>query len=128
EPVTRATVLKSIKPVEELRKALRILEQLKTQTTIDEGSIQALRLASIQVSSNASKDPVLYLKPLEAIKRIVIGLQNKQAVSLQDIALSQNALQKIAGIPSLLPSKKHVKPAPSLSEQYFRNLQKSTLQ
>ncbi|MEO8172227.1 MAG: hypothetical protein ABI581_04055 [Sediminibacterium sp.] len=125
EPVTRTNISAASRPVEELRNALYVLEQLKTTNVVDERSIHMLRLAGIQVNNYAVREPGAYLKPLEAMKRIVQALNNRKSPMLTDISTSQKALQKMADAPLSLPSKKIVTPALSLSEQYFRNLQKT---
>ncbi|MES2374469.1 MAG: hypothetical protein V4557_17970 [Bacteroidota bacterium] len=125
EPVTRANISAAVKPVEELRDALRILEQLKTGSSIDERSIHTLRLAGVQINNYAVREPGMYLKPLEATKRILQALSDKHSPTFADILLSQKALQKMADEPALLPSKKRATPSLSLSEQYFRNLNKN---
>lgn len=125
EPVMRSNISAPMKPVEELRDALRILEQLKTGNTVDERSIHAVRLAGVQVNNYAVREPGAYLKPLEAMKRILQALNGKQSPVAADIIVAQKALQKMADAPSLLPSKKLSAPALSLSEQYFWNLNKN---
>ncbi|MES2331049.1 MAG: hypothetical protein V4539_15705 [Bacteroidota bacterium] len=125
EPVTQTNISPSIKPVEELRDGLRILEQLKTGNTIDERSIHTLRLAGVQVNNNAVREPAVYIKPLEAMKRILLSLSDKRSPEFTDIIISQKAIQRIADAPALLPSKKQSTPALSLSERYFWNLNKN---
>jgi hypothetical protein len=125
EPITRTNISPAQKPAEELRDALRILEQLKTGSAIDERSVHVLRLAGVQLNNYATREPGSYLKPLEAMKRILQALNDKHPPTFADIVSSQKALQKMADEPALLPSRKRVTPSLSLSEQYFRNLNKN---
>lgn len=126
EPVTRQSIAAPVDPVEELRTALAILEQLKKRVILNERGIQVLRIASAQLSSYAAKDPALFLPALENMKRIINTAQEKQMAANADIMIAQRALQKIAGTPAGLPSQKRSSAGSSLSEQYFKNLSKKS--
>jgi hypothetical protein len=126
EPVTNTTIAPTVNSVDELRKALAVMEQLKNDVYIDERAIRFLRLASVQLSNAAAKEPALYLSAYESMKKIIDASQRRQSASRGDIVLSEKALQKMAGIPFLLPSKKQSVPGLTLSEQYFQNLHKNT--
>ena len=128
EPFTHATVKPATDPVDDIRTALAVLEILKKQNTIHDKAVQVLRLSAAQLSTRATKEPSLYLPALEAMKRIITASEQKQFAAYNDIISAQKALQTIAGIPVALPSKKEYAPAPSLSEQYFRNLHKNEKQ
>jgi hypothetical protein len=125
EPLTRANISPAVKPVEELREALHILEQLKTGGGRDERSVHALRLAGVQINNYAVREPGIYLKPFEAMKRVLQALNDQREPAPADIISVQKALQKMADDPALLPSKRRATPSLSLTEQYFRNLNKN---
>ena len=125
DPVSNTTITPTANPEDDLRKALAVLEQLKNDVYIDGRDIQFLRLAAVQLSNAAAKEPAIYLSAFEAIKKIIAASENRQSASRKDILLSEKALQKIAGTPFVLPSKKQSVPALSLSEQYFQNLHKN---
>ena len=128
EPNTRATIKPAADPVEDIRTALAVLELLKKKYIINDKAIQVLRLATAQLSNRATKEPSFYLPALEGMKRIINSSEHKQYATHTDILRAQKALQKMAGIPFALPSKKQSVPALSLSEQYFRNLHKNNNQ
>jgi hypothetical protein len=128
EPVTHTNVATAKDTVEELRNALAVLELLKKQITVNDKAIQVLRIAAVQVSSQAAKNPSLYLSALEGMKRIITASQDKRHPAYADIVASQKAIQEMAGVPVGLPSAKKGAPSLSLSEQYFRNLQKNVKQ
>jgi hypothetical protein len=125
DPVTNTTIVPTANPAEDLRKALAVLEQLKNDIYIEGRDIQALRLAAVQLSTAAAKEPAVYLSAFEAMKKIIAASQNRESASRRDIVLSEKALQKMAGTPFVLPSKKQSVPGLSLSEQYFQNLHKN---
>ena len=124
EPVSNLSIKPAANPVDDLRKALAVLEQLKNHEPIGEQSIQLLRLATVQVSNYAAKEPAIYLGALSAMKKIIDASQNKQMVLRADILVAEKALQRIARLPAVLPSKQKSIPV-KLTEQYFENLYKN---
>jgi hypothetical protein len=125
EPITSNRITPAEDVAAGIRNALPVLETLKKENIADEKSIQLLRLAAAQLNNYAAKEPALYLGGLESMKKIITAVQNKKYLSPADIFTVEKALQKMAGAPALLPSKKRTLPGWSLQDAYFRNLQKN---
>jgi hypothetical protein len=125
EPITSNRITPAEDVAAGIRNALPVLEMLKKENIADEKSIQLLRLAAAQLNNYAAKEPALYLGGLESMKKIITAVQNKKRSSPADILTVEKALQKMAGAPALLPSKKRTLPGWSLQDAYFRNLQKN---
>ncbi|MEN0052172.1 MAG: hypothetical protein AAGC65_00815 [Mucilaginibacter sp.] len=112
-----------IKPVADqqadIKKAVAILQQLKSQPVLGNADRYVLTSANQQLSIKASAEPGSYLTALSAMRRI---LTTKKEIRPQDIAIVEKAIQKI-----LLPAKKMPSTAQNpvdmgLSKEYYKNL------
>lgn len=124
EPKSSTSVKPVAEKMQELRDALAVLEFCKSGLAVNERQLQTLRLASVQLSERAAREPALYLSPLESMRKVIATAQAKQRPQASDVVRSQQALQKILSVPFVQPAKKHA-PASSLQDAYFRNLQKN---
>lgn len=125
EPQTTGTINKPVGNAETIAAALSILEQLKATQTVSITNGQTLQQAMQLLNSKAGQEPAAYLNGLQAMKKILENLQTKSPIQKADINTAENALQRMAATPALLPQKNNAMPYNQLQQQYFKNLQKA---
>ncbi|MDB5231209.1 MAG: hypothetical protein JWN76_2014, partial [Chitinophagaceae bacterium] len=103
-----------------LRKAISILEDLKMQRITD---LTELRQASEQLAIKATGLPLLYVNALQSLRKILNSTTGNY--SQNDIAIVQQALQRILLSPSQQPAQQNNFDPSILSGRYFLNLQKN---
>jgi len=112
-----------IKPVADqqinLKKAVVILQQLKSKSTIADADRYILASANQQLSAKASAEPGSYLTALSAMRRI---LSAKNEVIPQDITLVEKAIQKTLIPAKKVPSSMQIPVDMGLSQEYYKNL------
>lgn len=128
QPVVKEEVEKDKDAYEVSRKAAGILGLLRTRTTITSGATEILQQANLQIFNEAASQPSLFLPAVESMKKIVSATANHKPVKLSDIAVVENALQKMLSVPGKLPPKNSRFSYQELSDSYFKNLNKSNQQ
>ncbi len=107
----------------QLRKALGMLEQLKTgQPSVDAAGMALLQSARQSLATKAAAAPAQYLSSLEAINRIARAVQQKQSPGLTDITLAQHGLYLLLAPPPGLPAAASAPADNQLYQQYFQQL------
>ena len=103
----------------DLKKAVTILQQLKSQPVLGNTDRYILASANQQLSVKASAEPGSYLTALSAMRRI---LSTKGDAKLQDIALAEKAIQKTLVSAKKMPSAAQNPVDMGLSQEYYKNL------
>jgi hypothetical protein len=104
------------------RAAISILEELKSNQFINPASFNILQESARQIGKAARSSPSQYLSSYQAIKKILHNLNEKKSSAINDIIITQQALQKIISPAylSLQPQKESADM--NLAQQYFKNL------
>ena len=102
-----------------IRKALGLLEALKSRKAVEPLTIQILEDASMQLSNKAAQNPSGYIDALSSMRKIL----NNNYTEI-DINKAGRGLQKMLLPSSTLPVQSLGKPRNKLSQQYFKNLNK----
>jgi hypothetical protein len=125
-PIKSASLKQDIKPeadqLESLRKAAEILGQLKVGTSINAQQQQMLIPANKQLSIKATTEPSSYLAAMNALNNI---LSPNKKIKQGDIILVQRAIQKALHAASKTPAAGQNSLDMGLSQQYFKNLNRS---
>lgn len=124
EPTTHEVQVKNKDAAESIIMAIPILENIKNKIPLKNEEIEILKRASAQLSLAGSSAPTVFLAPLAAMRRILENAHDPSKVLSSDIALAENAFQKILPPVTKLPSPSDSHPVMDLSRQYFRNLNK----
>jgi len=122
QPLVNSSIPKSKEPIESMRMAIPVLENLKNGIPLKNGEIEVLKQASQQLNLSAVSSPALYLTAVAAMRRIVEHVDKPGDIAPSDIALVENAFQMILPVHSKLPASPNTAPATNLSAQYFKNL------
>lgn len=128
QPVHQQEVEKKKDNDEAGRKAIGLLEMLRTKNELNAASIETLQLASNHLYHKAVSQPSLYLPAAAAMKRILTAVSNHKQVKASDIAFVENGLQKMLSVPDKLPSASSKTVYEGLSDDYFKTLNKSNSQ
>lgn len=125
-PIKSASLKQDLKPVpdqfESLRKAYVVLNGLKPGTSITGIELQALTTANHQLSIKAAAEPDTYLAALNALNNI--SSPNKK-IKQTDITLVQRAIQKALSAANKTPAAGQNSMDMGLSQQYYKNLNRS---
>lgn len=124
EPTTHEVQIKNKDAAGSIIMAIPILENFKNNIPLKNEEIEILKRASAQLSLAGSSAPAVFLAPLAAMRRILENAHDPSKVLSSDIALAENAFQKILPTVTRLPSPSDSHPVMDLSRQYFRNLNK----
>jgi hypothetical protein len=108
-----------------LRSALGVLQTIKWNSRRDVDAIAILQNAGTALREKAVEDPSKYLPAYVAFQKILHVLENGSPVDDNDIALVENALQRLIKPLSEVPSARENTGKEELSDYYFRNLKKS---
>src|SRR6185295_8967378 len=87
-----------------LREALGILELLKTAGVLTDSNRLRLHEAGARLNEYAVAQPSVYLTPVNAMRRIMDGLETGKAIQLNDINEVERSFQQILPAPGNLPS------------------------
>ncbi|PWK78433.1 hypothetical protein LX99_02277 [Mucilaginibacter oryzae] len=124
--IKSASIKQEIKPkedeLESLRRAAEVLSQLKADTPVNIQQQQILNPVNRQLSAKAARSPGSYLSALNALNSI---LSPNRKIKQSDIILVQKAIQKALHEVSKTPVAGQNSPDMGLSEQYFKNLNRS---
>jgi hypothetical protein len=122
--IVQPTAQKQFPPAEEslntMRKALGILEQLKTDGVLSGNSLTILDQAHRQLGTKATSEPGIYLSSFEALKNILAG-----NITVNNIRLSEKAFQKMLDASPGIPYPAESSPGHDMSKEYFINLKKT---
>lgn len=124
QPVLHAEFKKTKSVEDEIRKAIGILEYLKAASALDNEAIQTVQEAQVQLNKKASYEPSLYLASVSAMNRVVEAATNHKTCSINDIRLAQKGLERLVGLPALLPYSGNGNPDKGLGQYYFKNLKR----
>jgi hypothetical protein len=102
-----------------LKKAVLLLQQLKSQPALGAADRYILASANQQLSAKAAAQPGSYLSALSAMRRI---LSAKEGVKPQDIAVVEKAIQKTLVAAKKTPSAMQSQVDMGLSQEYYKNL------
>jgi hypothetical protein len=105
-----------------LKKSVGVLEQLKVSPVLNGGDYHTLQSVNQQISAKATQQPAIYLGAARAMRRILSG--NKANTS-GDVAVIEQAIQKILPANEPLPQNTSSSPDMGLSRQYFLKLNHS---
>lgn len=122
EPLLQKDVTQQPDVQQPVREALSLLEEMKVAGK-QLPALTVLQQANLRLHEMAIQQPAVYLKAVEAMKRILAAQPLNTPVALNDILTVQAALQQLLTVPPRLPAAGKSNSTQSLSEQYFRNLQ-----
>ena len=122
QPLANSTIPKNKEPIESMRMAIPILENLKNGIPLKNDDREVLKQASQQLNLSGVSAPAIYLTAVAAMRRIVEHVGKPGDVKSSDITLVENAFQMILPVHSKLPAARNTGPATNLSGQYFKNL------
>jgi len=121
--VNEPIIKQDIKPVADqlagLRKAVEILEQLKSSGGLSSKDLQILTLVNQQLSLQASAEPRIYLAALSAMRRI---LSDRSNIKPDDITRVEKAIQKTLTPAKRMPVAMQNPVDMGLSQEYYKNL------
>lgn len=121
--VNQPTIKQDIKPgadqLVSLRKAVEILEQLKSDGVLSSKDLQVLALTNQQLSLRASAEPRIYLTALSAMRRI---LSDRGNIKPGDIITVEKAIQKTLTPAKRMPVAMQKPVDMGLSQEYYKNL------
>jgi hypothetical protein len=117
QPVNQFTYKPGDENINKVRRALSVLEQLRSKEIIDASSQEALEEASIQLSDKAAAEPSTYLPSLQSLRKIL-----KKNYTSQDINRAGSGLHQMLSAASRTPQQSSMQPSMKLSQRYFRNL------
>jgi hypothetical protein len=102
-----------------LKKAVLILQELKSNPVMGDADRYILASANQQLSVKASAEPGSYLTALSAMRRI---LSAREEVKPQDIIVVAKAIQKTLASAKKAPSAVQSQADMGLSQEYYKNL------
>ncbi|HEY1164640.1 MAG TPA: hypothetical protein VGE90_05715 [Chitinophaga sp.] len=109
--------------IERLPQALAILERLKSGTPVsDPVTINILREAARQMSTQATASPARYLSSLQAMRRVLDALEQRIAINPVTVTEAAQAVYDMVPEPARLPQAVRIAAGAGLSQQYFKNL------
>ena len=108
---------------ERLPQALAILELLKSGATVsDPVTINILRQAARQMSTQATASPARYLSSLQAMRGVLDALEQRIAVNPDAVTAAAQAVYDMVPEPARLPQAVRIASGAGLSQQYFKTL------
>lgn len=118
EPTSHEDIKKAGDQFETLKKAVIILEQLKTDPKLNAIDQHTLQVASVQLSNKAVAQPGVYLPAVSAMKQIVTSGK----ASAANIAVVEKAIQRALPLNHAMPQSPASAADIGLSQGYFKNL------
>ena len=119
QPATQQNEKQKDSSVQTIRKALGVLEKLRSKEALQKSDVAVLEEAGTQLSAMAASHPVAYLAAYEALQKII-----ENEVKTSDINVAGNAFQKMITSFSSQPQGVPSAPDMNLSKRYFMNLNK----
>lgn len=116
QPVKQENIRKPESSVSELRAALSILEELRTNGSVDAARKSMLQKAFYELSLKAADMPSIYIPSLSALKKIL-----NDTYRVGDIAAAQEGLQRMIAPAAKLPSPANISTM-GLRKEYFNQL------
>lgn len=120
-PVTQEQYPAAAPQTANMRKALGMLEQLRAGET-PAGAAVVLQDAVTALSLKAAAEPAQYLSSFEAIRRVLLDVQQNHQPAVRDVLLTAQALQQLLPQPAQYPAAAPGNDGSRLSRQYFHNL------
>jgi hypothetical protein len=118
EPISHEDIKKQGDQFETLKKAVVVLEQLKTDPKLNAVDQHTLQVASAQLSVKATAQPGVYLPAVSAMKQIV----SAGKINANNIAVVEKAIQKALPLNRAMPQSSTSSADIGLSQGYFKNL------
>ncbi len=122
EPLLQKDITQQPDPQQPVREALAMLEEMKLPGKQLQ-AVTILQQANLRLHEMAVQQPAVYLKAVEAMKRILAAAPSNARVATTDILIAQAALQQLLTVPVRMPAAGKSSSRQHLAEQYFRNLQ-----
>jgi hypothetical protein len=121
QPVNKQDIKPPADQLDGLKKAVNVLEGLKTNPVLSVADNRILQSANQQLGLKASAQPGVYLPALNAMRRIV----SSSRINGTDVALVERALQQTLTSLKAMPSADAHTTDMGLSKQYYKNLQQA---
>lgn len=118
EPINHEDIKKQGDQFEALKKAVVVLEQLKTDPKLNAIDQHTLQVASAQLSAKATAQPGIYLPAVSAMKQIV----SSGKATENNIAVVEKAIQRALPVNRAMPQSSSSSADIGLSQGYFKNL------
>ncbi|MES2268317.1 MAG: hypothetical protein V4520_16260 [Bacteroidota bacterium] len=118
QPVNKLDIKAPADQLEALKKAVNVLEGLKTNPALNSADKRTLQLANQEMSTRDSAQPGIYLSALNAMRRIL----SVPKANLNDVNTVERALQKTLTSLKAMPGSKESPADMGLSKQYYKNL------
>ncbi|SDP96787.1 protein of unknown function [Mucilaginibacter sp. OK268] len=119
QPIIKQNIKPGVDQLVSLRKAVEILEQLKSGGGLSSKDLQVLALTNQQLSLQASAEPRIYLAALSAMRRI---LSDRSNIKPDDITRVEKAIQKTLTPAKRMPVAMQNPVDMGLSQEYYKNL------
>ena len=119
QPIIQHDIKPGTDQLVSLRKAIEILEQLKSGGGRSSKDLQILALTNQQLSLRASAEPRIYLAALSAMRRI---LSDRRNIKPDDIIRVEKAIQKTLTPAKRMPVAMQNPVDMGLSQEYYKNL------
>lgn len=119
QPVNKQEIKAPADQLEALKKAINVLEALKTRPVLNTADSRTLQIAAQQLGLRASAWPGVYLPAMNAVRRILTTPGSKD-INIAETAI-QKALTKLKAMPSLADGPADM----GLSKQYYKNLKQA---
>jgi regulator of replication initiation timing len=121
QPINKQDIKPTADQLDALKKAVSVLEDLKTNLKLSAADNRILQLANQQLNSKASAQPGVYLPALNSMRRILSASQ----VNSKDVDLVERALQKTLTTLKNMPASNANSADMGLSKQYYKNLKQA---
>jgi len=119
QPIIKQDIKPGTDQLVSLRKAIEILEQLKSGGILSSKDLQILASTNQQLSLRASAEPRIYLAALSAMRRI---LSDWVHIKSDDITRVEKAIQKTLTPAEKMPVAAQNPVDMGLSQEYYKNL------
>jgi hypothetical protein len=121
QPVNIQDIKPATSQMDALKKAVDVLEGLKTNPVLSAADNRVLQLANQQLGSMASAQPGVYLPALNAMRRIL----SASRANNKDVDLIERALQRTLTTLKNMPASDGNAADMGLSKQYYKNLKQA---
>lgn len=120
QPVTRQEIKVAEDRQAALKNALKVLEELKQRSFLNQTDLHILQSANQQLSEIASSQPGVYLPALSAIRKMI----SARKAALHDVNVVERAIQKTLSGSKTTPKAEEATNDMGLSKSYFKNLKR----
>jgi hypothetical protein len=121
QPINKQDIKPVADQMDALKKAVNVLEGLKTNPLLNAADNRVLQLANQQLGAKASAQPGVYLPALNALRRILSAPQ----ANGKDVDLVERALQRTLTTLKNMPVSGANAADMGLSKQYYKNLKQA---